>query len=145
MVVGVDGLSGSDAAAGAAADYAASTRAELHLVTAWRARTADSWAAAYWADTYPGQRPVDVARVAAEKLLGRVRQRVVATRPCTRVTTAAVEGPPAQALARASHGAGLVVVGARGRGDFKSLLLGSVSRGVVHHAACPVQVVRTLY
>lgn len=35
-----------------------------------------------------------------------------------------------------------VIVGSRGRSDLKSILLGSVSSGVVHHSACPVVVVR---
>ncbi|HLK60002.1 MAG TPA: universal stress protein [Chthonomonadaceae bacterium] len=36
----------------------------------------------------------------------------------------------------------LIVVGSRGLGRFKSQLLGSVSEGVVHHAHCPVLIVR---
>ncbi len=53
----------------------------------------------------------------------------------------AVHGHPAEALIDRSKTADLLVVGRRGLGGFKQMLVGSVSRDVVHHAACPVVVV----
>ena len=48
---------------------------------------------------------------------------------------------PARAILGRADGAWLVVVGSRGLGGFKGLLLGSVSQQIVHHAPCPVLVV----
>ena len=52
-----------------------------------------------------------------------------------------VEGAAAAALVEESRGADLLVVGSRGLGGFRGLLLGSVGQQVAHHAACPVVIV----
>lgn len=49
--------------------------------------------------------------------------------------------PPVQALHEAAEHAQLLVLGHRGGGGFTGLLVGSVARGVLHHAPCPVAVV----
>jgi nucleotide-binding universal stress UspA family protein len=54
----------------------------------------------------------------------------------------AVEGNAAQVLLDACDGADLLVVGSRGHGGFTEALLGSVSQHCVHHARCPVVVLR---
>jgi nucleotide-binding universal stress UspA family protein len=54
----------------------------------------------------------------------------------------AVADHPATALVHASENVELLVVGARGLGGFKGLLLGSVSQRCAHEAACPLVVVR---
>ena len=52
-----------------------------------------------------------------------------------------VSAPAADALLRAAEEGDMLVVGSRGLGGFKELLLGSVSQQVVHHAPCPVVIV----
>lgn len=53
-----------------------------------------------------------------------------------------VEGYPAEVLLAQSGQAQLLVIGNRGRGGFAGALLGSVSQHCVHHARCPVVIVR---
>jgi nucleotide-binding universal stress UspA family protein len=57
------------------------------------------------------------------------------------VTVQSAIGIPAAVLIAASQDADLVVVGSRGSGGFKELVLGSVSTQVTHHAHCPVVVI----
>lgn len=59
-----------------------------------------------------------------------------------RVRTRVVCDLPAAALLDVSVGADLLVVGARGRGGFKGLLLGSVSQHCLHHTEVPIAIVR---
>ena len=58
------------------------------------------------------------------------------------VTVRGMSGVPSEELLRASADAELLVVGARGIGGLRRMLLGSVSTAVLHHARCPVVVIR---
>jgi nucleotide-binding universal stress UspA family protein len=67
---------------------------------------------------------------------------VLGPQAAARVRLRTVCDLPARALLEASDGAEMLVLGARGLGGFRSLLLGSVSDQCLHHATCPVAVVR---
>ena len=53
------------------------------------------------------------------------------------------EGPEAESILNIAKKcqADLIVMGTRGHGTLKGLLVGSVSRKVIHHSSCPVMVV----
>ena len=84
---------------------------------------------------------VEKARQAAEELVVKVTSQLGDAQPAS-VKVSAVNGFPAQELIEASRDADLVVIGSRGSGGFARLMMGSVSSQVVHHAHCPVVVVR---
>jgi nucleotide-binding universal stress UspA family protein len=53
-----------------------------------------------------------------------------------------IAAEPARTLIERSEGADLLVLGSRGLGGFQGLLVGSVSQKCLHHAHCPVVVIR---
>jgi nucleotide-binding universal stress UspA family protein len=65
--------------------------------------------------------------------------------PDVRVERIVTQDSPAHNLIVQARGARLVVVGSRGRGGLKGLLLGSTSQALLHHAPCPVAVVQPDY
>jgi nucleotide-binding universal stress UspA family protein len=83
----------------------------------------------------------DLADV-AEKTLSEAVDTVLAQEDGVSVRRLVREGYPARVLMDAADGADLLVVGCRGHGGFAGLLLGSVSAHCVHHAPCPVLVMR---
>ena len=134
VVVGVDGSEHSSAALRWPAAEAQLRRATLQVVHAWHLPSL-----AYQA--YVAPTPDEGRKVAVAALDDQLA--VVLGDPTDLSVVRDVrEGPAAQALIDAANGADLVVVGSRGHGGFAGLLLGSVSSQVVHHAPCPVVVVR---
>lgn len=142
VVVGVDGSSGSARAVSLAAGLAADSGADLLLVSAWETPARDHWSRIYLADDEWRHKDIAAAKDAAAQHVAAALAQVKADHPDLVVHEQVTEGRAAAVLARASRGAGLVVVGTRGRGDLASLLMGSVSRSLMHEAHCPVQVVR---
>lgn len=127
IVVGVDGSAHGDAALRFALTEAALRSARVVAVGAFRMR----------GHTTAPERQEAEALVAAA--LDRAR---AATGVTAEVTTVVEPGFPADVIVEAAADASLVVVGSRGRGDVRSMLLGSTSRAVLHQAARPVAVVR---
>ncbi|MFE7131063.1 universal stress protein [Streptomyces sp. NPDC057638] len=142
VVVAVDGSRRGTAAVEFAFAEASSRGAELVALHAWSGWTERG-------DDDPGH-PANLVdsenRVSAteERLLAEALAGHRARYPDVKVVPRLVHASPRQALIEASSSARLLVVGARGRGGFTGLLLGSVSQAMVHHAGCPVAVVRGL-
>lgn len=135
IVVGVDGSDGALAALRWAVEEAELRGAALDAVTAWHIPyAAGSPAIGLVID------PDEERAYAAEQL----EEVIGATgvRAGMQVNRVVVEGGAARALIETAAGADLLVVGSRGRGGFKGLLLGSVSQQCIQHAPCPVVVVR---
>lgn len=143
VVVGIDGSPASQAALHFAAEAAARVAAPLTVLTAWHSGLSDRWGDDYRSAINPVGPPEQAARQAAEQIAHTAVTAAQNSHPRIEVESRVVSGRPAHLLAEASPGAGLLVVGARGRGGFTSLLLGSVSHTVIHSAACPVAVIHS--
>jgi nucleotide-binding universal stress UspA family protein len=85
----------------------------------------------------PAQETQDKVNQAAEEIV----EKAVSRHGGQKVTVRTVSGVPADELIKASEGADLLVVAARGAGGFARLTMGSVSSQVAHHAHCPVVIV----
>ena len=141
VVVGVDGSSPSNAAIDEAAELADRAGASLKVIAAYQVPITGWVGVTPWLDVYPEDELADAAEGTAKAVLDGARERVRRNHPSLDVEFTAVRARPADALAERSKTAGVVVVGSRGRGGFRSLILGSVSRGLVHNAESPVLVV----
>jgi nucleotide-binding universal stress UspA family protein len=142
VVVGVDGSKAAAAALRAAAGHAQAAGAPLRVVCAWVPTTPEGWDRGYWLAVDAEHDPDDTAAAAAEGVAAEAAATARELAPELTVETRVRGGDPAAVVLDAAGVAGLVVVGARGRGSLASLFLGSVSHGVVHGAHCPVLVVR---
>ncbi len=136
IVVGVDGFETSEAALRWAVHQAKLTGAVVEAVTAWHVPVGTGWIPTADMPDYQA----DACAVLSEAItgLGDVEQDV---QVCPRV----VAGQAGQVLVEAARGADLLVVGSRGHGGLAEAMLGSVSQYCMHHAPCPVVIVRAKY
>jgi nucleotide-binding universal stress UspA family protein len=137
IVVGVDGSSGSRAALGWAVDEARLRGAEVDALIAWQLP------AAGMGPWYGLQEMPDLEGAAGDQLRAVLDNEGLLGSTDPLVNPVVVQGPSASMLVEAAGGASMLVVGSRGWGGFRGLLLGSVSLHCVTHATCPVVVVRS--
>jgi nucleotide-binding universal stress UspA family protein len=139
ITVGVDGSENSQRALEWAMKEAAIRHATLNVVAVHEVATN------HWTGNpmiVPEDRAdEDKARKAAEAKVSAIASQLGDGQPAS-VSVRAVSGIPTKQLIEESQHSDLIVVGSRGGGGFARLLMGSVSSQVVHHAACPVVVVR---
>jgi nucleotide-binding universal stress UspA family protein len=139
IVAGVDGSPSSLSALRWAVRQAGLTGATVDAVIAWHYPVVVGGAFGVAPMVTAGG--FDVAEN-AEKVLTEAISSAVDPGSGVSVRPVVVEGNPAQVLLDAADGADLLVVGSRGHGGFTEALLGSVSQHCVHHAHCPVVVIR---
>lgn len=140
VVVGVDGS--SDTALDHATDVAADTGAQLRILVGWQSAPVNPWNRQDLVNTNAADKAKTEAEQAATRIAEDAAARASSRRADLSVAPVALDGRPEQLLTDESTAAALVVVGARGRGDLASLMLGSISRSVTHRADCPVTIIR---
>ncbi|HEX3650941.1 MAG TPA: universal stress protein [Pseudonocardiaceae bacterium] len=138
IVAGVDGSDSALEAARWAADEAVRKRVPLRLVAVVQVPVASG----YVGDVGLGGDLIDALRAESQHLLDEARSSLVARQPDLDVTTALLFGPPIPALVEESAGARLMVVGSRGLGGFRGMLVGSTAVALAARGRCPVAVIR---
>jgi nucleotide-binding universal stress UspA family protein len=136
IVVGVDGSKAAEEAFRFAIAEAQIRSGEVKAVAAWHIPAIVyevGWTAA----------PIDVSEFPkiAQAMLEKSIAESGAAEAGVTVTPVVLEGQPADVLCEQARGADLLVVGSRGLGGFRGLLLGSVSQQCANHAPCPVVII----
>jgi nucleotide-binding universal stress UspA family protein len=136
ILVATDGSEDATLAIKVASDLSARAGSELHVVHAWRRPTLLDYFSV-------GEAENSDIREEAERLLEEQVEQIQASGG-TIAGSHLREGRPAEEIAGlvGELGVGLVVIGSRGLGPVKRLVVGSVSEGVVDLAPCPVLVFR---
>ena len=137
IVIGIDGSETANEALTLAAHEARLHDARLRIVVVWQLSSImyGSGYTAFNEDT------LNAVRNRAQSIADKAVATVAELAPAVECEAMVLEGQPADTLLGASGDADLIVVGSRGLGGFKRLMLGSVSDQVVHHASCAVLVV----
>ena len=138
VVVGVDGSDSSRRALRFALRHALLTGSSVEVVNSWEVplpQDPESLAAdagALHEEVFDRQSEEIVAGVLAEVIDDQTED--------LDISAVRMQDDPVKALTRAAQDADLIVVGSRGRGGVRGLIMGSTSQGVLHHAKVPVAV-----
>jgi nucleotide-binding universal stress UspA family protein len=138
VVVGVDDSPQARLALDFAFAEAQARDATVLAVRAWRRSMPSSRAAV----AYQRAEEIEEMESAERRFLHDTVQCVAARYPAVPSEERIVDQRAAAALIEVAPKAQLVVVGSRGHGGFTGLLLGSVGMQLLHHARCPVAIVR---
>jgi nucleotide-binding universal stress UspA family protein len=139
VVAAVDGSPVAERALAFALEEAGSRGLPLSIVVA-RPTLSARWSGDARLAESLDERTADQMRAFANEMLARVR-----AGGAPREVPATVEllnGPPAEIIEQFLRPSDILVIGARGEGGVRRLLLGSVSSALVQTAPCPVVVVR---
>lgn len=136
VVVGVDGSPASLAALRWAVEDARRRGCGVDAVTAWHADYG------VMIGPLPAEVFAEVSPQALKAAAQKVLDRSVEGFEGVEIRQILVEGDARDVLFKASEDAALLVVGNRGHSRIVEAILGSVSAYCVHHASCPVVVVR---
>ena len=139
IVVGVDGSPSSERALRWALRQAKLTGATVEAVIAWHFPFISGGYT--WPPTGIMVSATDFRKI-AERMLADTVSRAAGGDLRAPVTQKVLEGDAAAVLIRESADADLLVVGSRGHGGLAEAMLGSVGQHCVHHAACPVVIIR---
>lgn len=138
VVIGVDKLGSDNTAVHVAAEYAADHSLTLAVVCVVPTTH------------YLPMNSAELERAVQEELMGpakklteSVAEQLRQRQPELSVITRVLQGRPADALVDASRTAELLVMGSRGYGGFRGLLMGSVSQAVLADTECPLMIVPT--
>jgi nucleotide-binding universal stress UspA family protein len=135
IVVGIDGSAGCESAVAFAFEEAARRGATVCAVHALDRASAQTPA-------HSQETELKHLRQDMQDVLGGLLTPQTDKYPDLAVFVQLVHGGPAPALIEASADAALLVLGSHGHGRFATAMLGSTSHTVLHHAPCPVAVVR---
>ncbi len=136
IVVGVDGSEASVKALRFAIGEARLHGAAVKAVNAWHIPPI-----LYEAGWAPVPIDMSVYPKEAQEMLDKSLAEAGAGASGVEVSTVVRQGQAADIVCEEAKGAELLVVGSRGLGGFRGLLLGSVSQQCAHHAPCPVVIV----